>query len=74
MKAVNFDSDAPGWKDNLRDDGAMVMRSRGDGGWVVIMPDGRPPLTTCPCCKKTFRNAFAAQFVANEVYPPEQLQ
>lgn len=66
---IPLEEDAPGWVDRLRDDGAMIMPRPPGGTWIVLMPDGRAPLTTCPCCRKLFRSAVAAQRVANHTYP-----
>jgi hypothetical protein len=62
-------SDPSGWTDNLRSDGAELVKTD-EGNFAVIGSTGGWFMTICPCCDKPFRTPQAAQLCANAVHPP----
>jgi hypothetical protein len=64
------EDEVPGWNSFVRSDGMAVSRGV-EGTWLVLPHDHRPPVTLCPCCKRPMKSAFAAEKVADEVYPPQ---
>ena len=68
---METESEAPSWTDGRRLDGALAVKST-EGLWLILTGDERPPLTSCPCCKKPFRTRCAAERVANAIYPADE--
>jgi hypothetical protein len=62
------DDNVDGWQDHERRDGARVEAIPNLGIWIAAVA-GRPVLTMCPCCDKTFSTARAAKLVCNALYP-----
>jgi len=61
----------PRWDGTMRWDRLFVAVSV-EGTWVVFPHDGRPAITTCPCCRKPFATKRAAMLVADAVYPAQK--
>lgn len=64
------DTDPIGWTDNLRTDGAELVRHE-DGHFLVITStESRAwSLDACPCCHEQFTTPRAAKLCANAVHP-----
>jgi hypothetical protein len=61
------DDSIPTWLGDRRIDGALVVVTQ-EANWIVLV-EGKPALTQCPCCSRLMHSASAAKRVCDAVYP-----